>query len=472
MERSTPTMALHSTLEIQRAQARDQYDRYESNKEVITYPDSAYPQLAPFEFEDANGYFPEVVNDDVREQQTPSTPSVPHDQQPTGIIWGLPKRRFYLVLGVAILALLGAVAGGIAGGLVTKQQYTSQESSNSTPTPKPNPYNTSTIQSMANILSTSRLTSTNRTDANGYLHRIIFFQDTHNALISQHWDSQNTTWSTSNLTHLMSGSTTPLNPLPGTPLASAASTYANASEVHLWFLVPDNYISATSLLHPDLAPENWVYDGLDGTLLETRAGSQIAAAWQRCAGDCGGDWVLAYQDPGGDVNVANSSAWGRATSVVQRKSVVGNSSLVLLPQLDGTGVSRVDLVSETVGEGESEGAMQKMKYQGQWEADGLLIENLPPPSSTLQFTGTLMNNFTETMFLALLPNGTVTALWWGGHFTSIPSINFRGGPTVNFTAISTSEDAMFYGISNDEVLQYAPDESNLFSFVYVGRVYP
>lgn len=90
----------------------------------------------------------------------------------------------------------------------------------------------------------------------------------------------------------------------------------------------------------------------------------------------------------------------------------------------------------------------------------------------MQFAITLMNNFTETMFLSLLPDGTVKAKWWGGHFTDIPSINFRGGPLVNFTAIAASEDAMFYGISNDEVLQYQPDDTDLFSFVYVGKVYP
>lgn len=63
-------------------------------------------------------------------------------------------------------------------------------------------------------------------------------------------------------------------------------------------------------------------------------------------------------------------------------------------------------------------------------------------------------------------------MWRGGDSRFIPSLNFVGGPPVNFSAISTTEDAMLYGISNDEVLEYKPDDSDPSNFVYVGRVFP
>lgn len=118
--------------------------------------------------------------------------------------------------------------------------------------------------------------------------------------------------------------------------------------------------------------------------------------------------------------------------------------------------------------------------------DGFLVEDLPPPSPKLQFVTVLLQNFTQTMFLALLPDdsGTVTALWWAGGWTNIPRIEFRGGPSqergaqqnssVKFSAISAGEDAVLYGISGDEVLAYEPDSDgdDISVFVYIGRVYP
>lgn len=104
--------------------------------------------------------------------------------------------------------------------------------------------------------------------------------------------------------------------------------------------------------------------------------------------------------------------------------------------------------------------------------DKPLITSIPAPSPNLQFAMTVQNNFSAQNTITLLPNGTVTALLWDGHFHTIPSMNFRGGPDVNFTSIAASEDAMIYGLSNDEILQYEPDTSDIYTYNYVGRVYP
>lgn len=116
-------------------------------------------------------------------------------------------------------------------------------------------------------------------------------------------------------------------------------------------------------------------------------------------------------------------------------------------------------------------------------------EDLPPPSPTLQFATTLLHNFTHTMFLALMPDdGTVTAVYWDGDWHDIPRIEFQGGPSlgsgsesepsaVRFSAIAAGEDAVLYGIADDQVLAYESaanidPEVGFPVFKYIGRVYP
>ncbi|KAI1414565.1 hypothetical protein F5Y13DRAFT_158804 [Hypoxylon sp. FL1857] len=479
-------MQSYSTLEVRTAEG---YDPEGTNKEAVTHCDSLYPQLASFENDATGTYLPEVVNS--KREQPFSGPPTSHEQ-PIGRICGLPKRTFYLILAGGILVVIGAIAGGVAGGLAHTQHYTSNHSSdpqNAQDGPDGGSSgngdgdgngngNSTTTNPNVNVLSISKLSSTNRTDANGNMHRTVFFQDTSSAIIARRWDSQNKTWTTSNITESMRGSTSPLNPLPGASMASASCFFNTVAETHLWFLVPDNEVSAVWLSDPDAQPDGWEHDPNYGDGPKTYPGSQIAATWQRgSTGSAIGTWVVAYQTPEGDINALNASNWQSPTTVVEARAVADNSSLGLIPQLLGPdskgvyGVDRVVLVTESLSSG-MVGTMQKNTYIGNWSGDGSLINNIPPPSPSLQFAVTLMNNFTQTMFFTLLPNGTVTALWWGGHFRSIPSINFHSGPQVNFTAIAASEDSMFYGISNDEVLQYRPDDTDLSSFVYVETVYP
>lgn len=84
-----------------------------------------------------------------------------------------------------------------------------------------------------------------------------------------------------------------------------------------------------------------------------------------------------------------------------------------------------------------------------------------------------MDNFRVVVFLALLPNGTVTGSYFRVDFVMISSVEFRGGPSnLNFTAIATSEEAMFYGISQDEIHQYSINDTDPSVFDYVEKVFP
>ncbi|KAI1104869.1 hypothetical protein F4804DRAFT_331851 [Jackrogersella minutella] len=465
-------MPPYSTLEVREAETYQPYDSDGIQKEAIPHPDSFHPQLVAFENDISGTHLPEVVN--YEKEQPLGDPPVFHEQQPGSRTCGLPKRIFRIFLTVGLVVIIGAIAGGVAGGLASKQHYTSKKTDGSSTHPN------------VNVLNISRLASSNRTDANGNTHRIVFFQDPNNAIIARRWDSQNTTWVTANLTDIMKDTSSPFNLPPGAPMAAASCKYNNVIETHLFFPGPDNIVGSLQLMSPDAAPDGWEYGTIGDAALATFPGSQIAAAWQRCwRRGCVGNWVVAYQTPQGDINVANATNWANPTTVIEERSVADRSSLALMPEIQGSGLQRVILISESLGSGEV-GTMQKITYVDSWnpsmnlypspnmsfKSHDDLIEALPPPGPNVQFAMTVRNNFTVTNTLSLLPNGTVTALWWGGHFQSIPAINFRSGPDVNFTAISAGEDVMIYGISNDEILQYEPDKSNISNYVYVGRVYP
>ncbi|KAI1214626.1 uncharacterized protein F4807DRAFT_3791 [Annulohypoxylon truncatum] len=505
-------MSPYSTLEVKGVEGYHPYCNGETDKEVIQH-DSVYPQLAAFETD--RGYLPEVL---AHESVYPSyNPPAVQDspqqqpQQPASRIWGLPKRTFYILLIIGVVIIAGALAGGIGGGLAAKQHRASSASdTNGTQGSNNNENgngnnnnndndndngNNNNNNNNVNILSISQLTASNRTDVNGHAHRTVFFQDPSSALIARRWDSANASWTTANLTALTRAATSnalDLGLAPGASLASASLTYGNKSETHVWFagtagLESSVVVRSLMLMDPDAAPDAWEYDeDVEAANLQVLEGSRMAAAWQRCwrndtvggdeeGGGCLGAWTLAYQDPDGDVYVGNGTGWKSPAKVVEARSVARNTSLGLVAQVENggrTSVSRVILVSESLGTGEV-GDMQKMMYTGgDWISDNSLIKSLPAPSPNLQFAMTVQKNFSEQTTMALLPNGTVTALLWDGRFHAIPSINFRGGPDVNFTSIAASEDAMIYGISGDEILQYEPDQTDIYSYVYVGRVYP
>ncbi|KAI0545134.1 hypothetical protein F4679DRAFT_486624 [Xylaria curta] len=374
------------------------------------------------------------------------------------------------VISIAVILILGAIAGGVAGGI---------KSSANKPNPPTNVADTSNI----NILAESKLSATNWTDLNGFTHRFVFFQDTSNALVVRRWDSQNRTWATNNLTDILSSTRTPLNPLrPSTPLASVACHFKNTTNsVHLYYVAPNNVVLGVAVYDLLAGPDNWEYDSAlgVGAALVTSPGSQLAAIWNRCSADnCAGWWALAYQAlPDSAVNVANASNW--KSPIVVQSRVAQNSSLAMISEMDtkADSLTRITLMSEALQTPNS-GIGHKTSYQNQargWKDDGPLLHDtsLPPPSPTLQFAISTLDHFATPVFLCLLPNGAVTGEYWRKGFISIQRVEFRGGPaTVNFSAIAASEEAMFYGVSNDEILQYSINATDPSIFQFVDRVYP
>ncbi|KAI2602630.1 hypothetical protein GGR54DRAFT_644818 [Hypoxylon sp. NC1633] len=208
---------------------------------------------------------PEIFQKEVAHAPDHSIPTL--KSAPAAMICGLRRKTFFIILGLAAVAII-ALIGGPAGGLASKDQgesRTTTDSSNQDPSSSLPPLSNSTSAKL--ILNDSK--------------------DAYNSIIAQHWDSLAKSWTTDNLTDLVAATTTPLNPKPGTPLASASI---------------DDPVFETHVC--------WVNDTLNGAILETWPGGQLAAMWQHCFEpviNCNGHWIVAYQRPEGAIKTANSS---------------------------------------------------------------------------------------------------------------------------------------------------------------------
>ncbi|KAI0843613.1 hypothetical protein F5Y06DRAFT_255367 [Hypoxylon sp. FL0890] len=451
--------------------------------DVSAYPNGAYP----------NSAYPTSSGSPVNSSAYGPSPlaateygsQYPHQDEkaaPTARICGLPKKIFFILLGVGVvvIALVAGLAGGLAGknhdGSKAADQSGSSGSSSGTGSGSPkNPASTNSTEKL--ILDNSKITASNWTDPTGVVHRTVFFQDAYNSIIARRWDSNGKSWTTDNLTELMAATTTPLNPQPGTPLASASMDHDPAYETHVWFTDPGNIIRSMASFDALNRPDSWDNDTLDGAILQTWPGGQLAAMWQRCwEADCNGTWIVAYQRPEGAIKTANSSTWATATVAVESKNVAANSSLAVVPQLNGPWLDRLELVSERVDSAKT-GDMMLTNYNDTWNgADQRVTElqsDIPLPSPSLQFAATKWDNWTQALYIALLQGGTIQGNYWNGtQMNSLSSFKFNSGPENNFTAIAMSPDAMFYGISNDEILEYSLDTTDPSNFNYVGRVFP
>lgn len=255
-------MPPYSTLEVQGVESHD-IGNDEGYKEVIANQDHSGLQVI-YHGSKRSLDSPQAVYDGAASR--------------TRRICGLPKRNLYLILVIGLFVIIGAVAGGVAGGLSSRHLNNDTQ-----PDDDANPDDNSTTRMNANInvLNISKLGSSNRTDSDNYTHRAVFFQDIYGAIVAREWDGQSKTWATNNVTDLMKGTATPLNPLPGTPLASMAGSWGRdqPSEVHIYFLTLDSYVSGMFLHTPDAAPNT-------NRTLETGDTRRFPArSWRPCGSD-------------------------------------------------------------------------------------------------------------------------------------------------------------------------------------------
>lgn len=435
---------------------------------------------------------------------------------------GLKRRTFWIVLGVVIAVVIAAgVAGGVAGGISARNTAMRHSGSSGS---------SSGSSDNANVMGLSTLTAANWTDSKNYVHRTVFFQDPWNSVLARRWDSQNKTWTTSNVTAVLNNSPIPMNPQPGTSLATATLDWPNAYQIKLFFLDPTNVVRCVSANAPVVTPDLWQNDTLSEARLTTYPGSRLAAAWQRCnATNCVGVWAVAYQGPNaGAINVANYTDYTSPLIPLDGNKVAGNSTLALVPQFQGR-QEGLGLLTQSYGSGTT-GSMQINNFNQTWKRSRKLtplfhsgvpdwhpppfsvlatmnesvilfspspssipyfpalqanssptasdvMSSIPLPASQQHAAVAKWGSWDKTLVITLLDDGTLRGTWWQGtgsqNALSTITLDGSGAPSnPQFSAIAMTLDARFYGIVDDAVHEYEVDGTDPSTMHYVGQVYP
>ena len=297
-----------------------------------------------------------------------------NEKKPGRRICGVAPMTFWISLAVIVAIIVAAVVGGVVGSLTSSKgnddaQGAEGEGGESSSTNADGDANDSKSD-MPLLHVNSRLTATNWTGPDGTTHRAVFFQDAYDAIIACQWDSEEKKWAKTNISELLAPSTLPLRPVSGTPLASASidNDDQDRYEIRLWYLDADSVIRSVGRADGTDSANRWLTDTLDDAFLQTRPGSLLSAAWQRPGeGHIHGNWVVAYQRPSdGAVKVANSSHWDVSDVAIERDAVVDNSSLAVIPTLDGPYPSNIDIVSQGLSQ-DTTGTMQLSSFEGAWD---------------------------------------------------------------------------------------------------------
>lgn len=279
--------------------------------------------------------------------ETPQ-PHEPYDAAATnpkrsGIICGVSKRWFIGGLLIAVLVVIGAIVGGVAGGLRGR----GNTADDAVP-----------AEGVDSILRVSRLAAANRTLGWRGEERTVLFQDGKGNLMTRYRILSSPEWKTVNLTVKFEQSTSPFTLPPGAPIAMGSCYDYNCGDTMAVFLGTDGILHGIREDDFDGGAE-WVsMDDVAKAKLNASEGSQLAIAYSRVFNgekDDNGPLyetvrLVAYQDIGGQILVANrSSDW--ATTDVSRKfpTVITNTSLAMITQLRGTLLDQLSLVGKVTG---------------------------------------------------------------------------------------------------------------------------
>jgi hypothetical protein len=233
-------------------------------------------------------------------------PPEPSIQSPR-TIWGLPRRRFFIVLGLAITVIVIAIVGGVAGTAVSRNKAAEKDAaaaalpptSNATGSPVP-----------ALLLANSQLATTNWTDGPSPQRSLVFYQDPGGSIILVAWDEQNTTWTSINITDRLFLASDPVEAKLGTPIAS---TSAGNFHIALFFIDVSNNL--VELFTKDPTLQLWRTGDLYKNRIGADPASRLAAHWFFCLPDCaksndGADQVrIFFQSEGEQINQYSGTPW-------------------------------------------------------------------------------------------------------------------------------------------------------------------
>jgi hypothetical protein len=164
----------------------------------------------------------------------------------------------------------------------------------------------------SNLLVNSSLASVQWTDKTGYRHYFVFYQDPTNSLLCSIYDSQNTTWTTKNVSAALNVATeAPSYFIPGTSIAAVA--YLNSTidsfEMSVYALTQGNNIVELKTL--DYGGDGiWQRTTLGTPFpLVTATQSRLAAHRPNCGVNCTAPVVIVYQNAAQSLCFSSNPDW-------------------------------------------------------------------------------------------------------------------------------------------------------------------
>ncbi|KAF6838240.1 hypothetical protein CPLU01_02601 [Colletotrichum plurivorum] len=390
------------------------------------------------------------------------------DSKRKGTVCGISKRWFIGGLLIAVLVVIGAVAGGVVASSLRSRVPEEP---------------TAPVDS---ILRISRLVAANRTLGTRVEERTVIFQDGSGALMARYRILPSSEWKTVNLTLKFESSTVPFKLPPGAPVAMGSCYDYGCGDTMAVFLGTDGMLHGVRESDLEGGAEWYEMEGLADAKLNASEGLQLAIAYSRFFNgeqDKNGEVfqtvrLVAYQDIGGQILVANRSANWAATDVSwELPNFTRNISLAMIPQLRGSVLDQISLVGKVTGRTSasradfvmSEARHPRPETDDTWTRGSEILTRIAQPDSsnpgaTQQFAVTMRHNLQDSVYLALHSNGTISGRIVGKHNETMQHIRLKEKSgelrVANFTAIATTMSDFLYGLINDTLREYSFDASD------------
>lgn len=287
-------------------QAAHEYYKPEDQVSHQQYPNTAYSAGTYYQDSEqgGNSQYYQGVSQYPQDGYGQSSP--PPEEKPKGKrICGLAAKTFWIIAALVGLGLIAAIVGGAVGGTLSKNNKKDDSADQDTDSGNGgggNGQNSTTTTPDTVLLADSRVAAANWTDQAQYVHYAVVSQDKYNFLLASFWDSQNQSWSSVNISRILTKSGSPISVKPGTPLA-LASTGAPGwrFQLNIYYLTPSNGVGEIWTTEPQ--GRQWGVGALVKEEPKVAAeNSQLTAIWHRCDYGCAQQLYIIYED---DKNVLN-----------------------------------------------------------------------------------------------------------------------------------------------------------------------
>ncbi|KAH7042223.1 hypothetical protein B0J12DRAFT_674216, partial [Macrophomina phaseolina] len=427
----------YSTLQVDDRVSKDQ-----SEKQVAVDGQGSLPEANNHGAADAN--LPYLVCDG-------DAPEVyPHqggDLIPTdggtkkGMICGMRRKTFRIVLVTVIVVIIGAAVGGVGGVLSSKSS--DSDSSNNGADSRPSSGNDGDNSARnTTILEDSSLASVNYTDEYGYANYLVFYQLRNTSIYQSAWNSSNQEWIVSQV------SNSSYEIKENTPLAANVYWFSDKRrDLHLYYLDPNNVINGFTSGNASV----WVASGVSGRYTASNS-SRLACIGKECA-DCYDANYIIYQDSNDALQWLSNGVlgWSQEQFPKGTPNVVEGSGMALGPVYGS--MSSTKWVVLYVNSG---GSLLRMVYNGTAWANETLPTSIPNSAAIAAFS--VGYNGTDDFELQVLTTRSRSSSGGVSYTSTTDSgleVNWSTGNTaslgnvMNSSGLAANQAGRVYGLVAD-----------------------